>query len=166
VGRARVTTGVIVAGLLLGAGVATAGTGMPAAGSIIPVTGPSVGPGSSEAGTPELIPAVIPADTKMGNPSAKGGTARLTPRGHATPGTTKAAHKPVSNSTVKKTSGVTTKHVAKSGAATKAKHVAATKPKVSAQHAMVGKPVPVTKHHSTAPAVKGGGPAEPVLPRV
>ena len=164
--RAGITTGIIVAGLLLGAGVARADTGLSAVASIIPVTGPSVGPGSSEAGAPELIPAVIPADTKTGNPSAKGGTSRLTPRGHATPGTTKAAHKPASKSTVKKTSGATTKHVAKSGAATKAKHVATTKPKVSAQHAMVGKPIPVTKHHSTTPAAKSGATAEPVLPRV
>jgi hypothetical protein len=139
---------------------------MSAVASIIPVTGPSVGPGSSEAGAPELIPAVIPADTRTGNPSAKGGTTRLTPGGHVAPGTTKAAHKPASKSTVKKTSGATTKHVAKAGTATKAKHVATTKPKVSAQHAMVGKPIPVTKHHSTTPAAKSGGSAEPVLPRV
>ena len=163
--RAMVTTGLVVASLLVGAGVAAAETLMPAAGSIIPVTGPSVGSGFPESPTPELIPAVVPADPKVGS-SAKTGPTHLTPRRHSTAGGTKVAHKTGAKSTVKKTSVATTKHVAKPDAAAKTKHVTATKPKVSAHHAMVGKPVPVSKHPGTAPAAKSGAPAEPVLPRV
>ena len=164
-GRAMVTTGLVVASLLVGAGVAAAETLMPEAGSIVPVTGPSVGSGSPDSPTPELIPAVVAADTKAGH-SAKAGATRLTPRSHSTPAAAKVAHKTGSKSTVKKTSAVATKRLAKSEAAAKAKHAAATKPKASAHHALVGKAVPVTKHSTTAPAGKGGAPAEPVLPRV
>jgi hypothetical protein len=153
-------SGVIVAGFLLSAGVATAETVVPPTASIIPVTGPSLGPGPSESPKPELIPAMVATDTKAVNATPNGGT----PTGHPASRTLKVAHKPGTKSSVKKTPA-TTKHVAKSAGSTKVKHVAAAKPKTPARQAMVGKPIPVTKHHA-APAAKSGGPAQPVLPRV
>jgi hypothetical protein len=154
-------SGVIVAGFLLSAGVATAETVVPPTASIIPVTGPSLGPGPSESPKPELIPAMVATDTKAVNATPNGGT----PTGHPASRTLKVAHKPGTKNTVKKTPA-TTKHVAKTAGSTKVKHVAATKPKPPARQAMVGKPIPVTKHHAASPAAKGGGPAQPVLPRV
>ena len=161
--RTRVT-GAIVAGLLLRALVATGETMVPSAGSIIPVTGPSMGPGPSEPTKPELIPAVLPPDTKAGHITPKAGASRLATAPPA-PRTAKVTHTPASNSTVKKTSA-TTKHVAKPAGSPKTKHVITTKQKAPVHHTMIGKPVPVTKHQPTAPAAKDGASASPVLPRV
>ncbi len=164
--RTRVRS-VIVAGLLLGASVAFAETGAPSAASIIPVTGPSTGPGVSEPLKPELIPAMVSPDTKTGTITPKKATGRVTAGAHPTGRAVTVAHKPGAKSTVKKASTATTKHAGKTTGSAKAKQVATAKHKAPVHHAMVGKPVPVSKHQPAAvPAAKGGTSAQPVLPRV
>jgi hypothetical protein len=156
-------TGVIVTGLLLSAGAALAETSAGAtAPAIIPVTGPSVGPSVADSSNPDLILAMVPAETKTGEITPKSGTHRVTSAGHPAP---KTAHKAHAKTVVKKTPA-TTRHVAKTAGAPKTKHVAQTKHKPTVHHAMVGKTTPATKLQPATPPAKGGAATQPVLPRV
>lgn len=156
--------GAMVAGLLLGPGAATAQTGALPGGStaqgIIPVTGPSVGP------TPEVVPAMIPAETKSDEIAPKRGTIHATAVTHPAPKAVKVVHKPGTKSTVKKTPA-TTKTVAKTTGTAKTKHVAQTKHKTPTHHAVASKPASTTKHHATpASTTKESSSSQTVLPRV
>jgi len=153
----RMTVTGVIAGILLlgtGAAIAEAPAGATAP-SIIPVTGPSVGLGEADSAKPELIPAMVSAETKTGEITPKTATHRVT----------KTAHKAPAKTAVKKPSA-TTKHAAKTDNASKAKHVAQTKHKPPVHHAMVGKATPATKLHPAPPPAKGGAATQPVLPRV
>ena len=160
--------GVIVAGAVAVGGMAAAQTtgpsvAPPAAGSIIPVTGPSTVPMLPEpmketaTATPPTGTAIVEAPAKSAKtPSTVKATTHQAPHKSAA-----VARKPVPKATAKKASG--TRHVAKTGATPKAKQVAAVKHQTPGHHAAVSKPIPLTKPQ---PPAKSAKPAEPVLPRV
>ena len=162
--------GVIVAGAVAVGGMAAAQTAgpsvaPPAAGSIIPVTGPTTVPMLPEP-MKETATATPPAGTAIVEAPAKSAKTPSTVKAttHQAPHTAKSAavaRKPVPKATANKASG--TKHVAKTGATPKAKQVAAVKHQTPGHHAAVSKPIPLTKPQ---PPAKSAKPAEPVLPRV
>ena len=161
--------GVIVAGAVAVGGMAAAQTAgpsvaRPAAGSIIPVTGPTTVSMLPEP-MKETATATPPTGTAIVEAPAKGAKTPSTVKAtHQAPHTAKnaaVARNPIPKATAKKASGTT--HVAKAGATPKAKQVATVKHQTPGHHAAVSRPIPLTKPQ---PPAKSAKPAEPVLPRV
>jgi hypothetical protein len=164
--RHRIVASVVIAmGVLLSAAAVLAQTAGPSVAppspSIIPVTGPSTGPGPLEPIKPELM-------------SVPPGTHAVERGGKVAPRVTGSAQgtRPVKG-TLKKPGA---KPVVKKAAAPKrslagpgpsgTKHVAKSKPRVPAAQTVVGKPLHPAKRPPPAPTGKGAAPVPPVLPRV
>lgn len=143
---------VIVLGVVLSVGAAlaqTAGPTVPAPSrSIVPVTGPSTGPGPIEAAKPELVS--LPLQTTSKVKAVKGSATRASVTGQPSRAV-KVAHKPGVKTVVKKTPAP--KRVTKvAGSAKTTKHGVAKKSRAPAAEAVVGKPNP-TKRQSPVPTV-------------
>lgn len=162
----KMTSGAIVAGVLMiaaGAGAQTAGPSVePPSRGIVPVTGPSVVPAVPEPAKPEVVPEEIrktdgARKSAAGRPAVSKATA-ATPRAVKP---VKAAQKPGAKTTVKKTPAST--HVAKVAAPQKTKQVSVVKHPPPSRQPTVGKPIPLAK---PPPPAKSPAPPPPVLPRV
>jgi hypothetical protein len=162
--RHRIVTEVVIAmGVLLTAGAALAQTAGPSVGpsspSIIPVTGPSTGPGPLESAKPELVSMPPGATGKLERGPKDATRATVSGQGHRE---VKVAHKPASKAVVKKAAAPKRSTVAAGPA--KTKHAAKAKPRLPAAQPVVGKPLQSGK--TVAPTAKGTAPIPTVLPRV